>query len=739
MIVQQATHNVTSIGAGVEHLARIKESPKAFMILSDNLYSDSRLAVIRELASNAWDAHIAAGRADVPFEVKLPTSWDNTFYVKDFGTGISEEDIYDMYMVFFDSTKTESDAFMGQLGLGCKSPYSYGATFTVESRQAGVKKTYSMYKNADLIPSVSLLDTSPTDEPDGLTVSLAVKADDIYKFQNAAKYALMYMPVAPKIIGMSDFAPHDVSYTEKHDVYGVRSTHSVYSGVRVVQGVVSYPVDVRMVAEAANVSFDPRLINLCDHMNLDLFVPIGKVQVAPSREALKYDLTTANNLATILMEVITNISKANQAEFDACGTRWDAVMLFNSKRVNMDHRRVFDGYQEVLGNHTFEGEELADQISLQAGGDESAPATIMLERITTSYRRNRKTVDVNTFQFGKSFENLVHIKPSNSIAIVVDLVSKSSQTRMRKLKAYLSSQSEHSSAYIITSSPGQQPTQSDIDAVIDLMGNPPVVMVDELKGTAPTTYAYKYKPKKLDELMVFQGLSYPKYGDVKFGPSSWETKQMDLAAGGYYMEIERYSPVSMPCARDDADRLFKLAKQLGLLDTDAVIVGLNSKNKDKVCAAGEWVEIFSHLKAKMVEYVQNANIASTLEAGEIAKFFGYSWCEGSPALSPSQLATIFKYWSVAFESTNNQPLLQLYKIWTDANKDTSNECDQISALARYLNVQLTYKSFTTIFNEMSKMLTDACAGSDVLKYVSVGSAVSDPEGNKLVAQLLTRA
>ena len=77
-----ASHGVTS-----EANFQINASPQAFRILSSGLYSDKITAVLREIACNAVDAHVAAGKADEPIEVKLPTALDPSFYIKDWGTG----------------------------------------------------------------------------------------------------------------------------------------------------------------------------------------------------------------------------------------------------------------------------------------------------------------------------------------------------------------------------------------------------------------------------------------------------------------------------------------------------------------------------------------------------------------------------------------------------------------------------------------------------------------------------
>lgn len=62
------------------------------IILSSGLYSNKIRAVIRELSCNAVDAHTSAGNKN-PIEVKLPNALDKQFYVKDFGTGLTHDQV----------------------------------------------------------------------------------------------------------------------------------------------------------------------------------------------------------------------------------------------------------------------------------------------------------------------------------------------------------------------------------------------------------------------------------------------------------------------------------------------------------------------------------------------------------------------------------------------------------------------------------------------------------------------
>jgi hypothetical protein len=64
---------------------RIRNSSKAFGILSSGLYSNKIKAIIRELSCNAVDSHVAADKKDVPFTIHLPTKLEPWFSIRDYG------------------------------------------------------------------------------------------------------------------------------------------------------------------------------------------------------------------------------------------------------------------------------------------------------------------------------------------------------------------------------------------------------------------------------------------------------------------------------------------------------------------------------------------------------------------------------------------------------------------------------------------------------------------------------
>jgi hypothetical protein len=154
-------------------------------MFADKVYSHKERAVIRELSCNAHDSHIMAGTTDVPFEVHLPTQIETYFSIRDYGTGLSDDQIRNIFAGIGISTKRDSNEVIGCFGIGSLSPYSLTDSFTVKSYIDGVCRTYTCYRDDERKPVVALLTEQETDEANGLEVSLTVE-DRVWEFQKEA-------------------------------------------------------------------------------------------------------------------------------------------------------------------------------------------------------------------------------------------------------------------------------------------------------------------------------------------------------------------------------------------------------------------------------------------------------------------------------------------------------------------------------------------------------------------------
>ena len=80
MKLQQNTNTVVRSGSFEESNYTIEASAKAFSILSDGLYADKIKAVVRELSTNAYDAHVDAGCPEQSFTIHLPNRFEPLLY-----------------------------------------------------------------------------------------------------------------------------------------------------------------------------------------------------------------------------------------------------------------------------------------------------------------------------------------------------------------------------------------------------------------------------------------------------------------------------------------------------------------------------------------------------------------------------------------------------------------------------------------------------------------------------------
>ena len=88
-----------------------------FDILRNKLYSDKALAVVREYSTNAADANVENGVGSTPIIITVPNSMSPQFKVRDFGKGLSEDEVRNIYCMYGRSTKRSSNEFTGQLGI----------------------------------------------------------------------------------------------------------------------------------------------------------------------------------------------------------------------------------------------------------------------------------------------------------------------------------------------------------------------------------------------------------------------------------------------------------------------------------------------------------------------------------------------------------------------------------------------------------------------------------------------
>jgi hypothetical protein len=330
MIINNAPQN-EAILSNVSEVGefRIRNSAKAFNILSSGLYANKIRAIIRELSCNAVDSHTAAGKQDTPFDIHLPNQLEPWFAIRDYGTGLSHEQVTNIYTTYFESTKTNSNDFIGALGLGSKSPFSYTDNFTVTAIKDGTKGIYSAFINDAGVPSIAKMGEEQTEEPAGVEVKFSVNDRwDFSKFQEEARYVYTYFKLRPVISGVSDFRFRDVEYDAKDIIPGVHSYTDGHRRAIAVMGNIAYPIDVPNTEQAMG---ELRLLLNC---GLEMHFAIGELDFQASREGLSYIPQTVDAIKRKLEAVNAQLAVHVAKEADAIPNLWDRAIFLNKKYHN---------------------------------------------------------------------------------------------------------------------------------------------------------------------------------------------------------------------------------------------------------------------------------------------------------------------------------------------------------------------------------------------------------------------
>jgi|SRR5690554_3873473 len=303
---------------------KMNASAKAFQILSSGIYERKIEAIVRELSCNAYDSHVMAGKAEVPFRIQLPT-WknDNVFAIEDFGVGLSEEEVYNVYTTYFESTKTDSNDVIGALGLGSKTPFSYTDSFTVKARKNGKECVFSAQISAAGEPEVIKMYERPWTGENGVEVSVEVADKDVNEFFQCAEKVLSWFEVKPECNrSLSyDFDSEIIENVRKYG-YHLKQKEGWYNvNCKAVMGNVAYDLELddlvkNSQSHADDVFFEEedyrenvnKFISVLKNIRADLFftIAIGEADVAASRETLSLDDRTKYNLRQRLYTIYKN-------------------------------------------------------------------------------------------------------------------------------------------------------------------------------------------------------------------------------------------------------------------------------------------------------------------------------------------------------------------------------------------------------------------------------------------------
>lgn len=306
--------------------------------LSDKMYTRKELAVIREYSNNANDAHIVVGKPTSEVIVTLPTQEDLVFKVRDFGQGLTVDQIRDVYCVLGESTKRNSAQQNGVLGYGCKAGFAHADSFTVTAWVNGEKAIYNCVKgDSTHLHSVIELSRTPSDEPSGIEVAVPVKQSSLWTFHQEAADFFKFWEVLPTFVNLHpDYQVvldnyRKIAATLVGEGWSIRPrSDSSAVGVAFMGGV-PYRIDWNVLNNRMALEPQTRvLFDLLQSNDVTLFFKMGEVQFVDSRESLEYTDMTLDALIARIRNIFDKIKDSIQEKFTPATNIWEAKMIYNA-------------------------------------------------------------------------------------------------------------------------------------------------------------------------------------------------------------------------------------------------------------------------------------------------------------------------------------------------------------------------------------------------------------------------
>ena len=125
-----------------------------FRTLVSGIYNNKFSSVIREISTNARDSHISANNFN-PFNITLQCDSEDQCYsisIKDYGTGLSTEEVKKYLCTLNSSSKRDSNSQIGYLGIGSKSPFAITDAYSYISHKNGEKTVLNLYQYENQTP-----------------------------------------------------------------------------------------------------------------------------------------------------------------------------------------------------------------------------------------------------------------------------------------------------------------------------------------------------------------------------------------------------------------------------------------------------------------------------------------------------------------------------------------------------------------------------------------------------------
>jgi hypothetical protein len=359
-------------------------------ILRSKIYSNKWLAVLREYCTNAIDSHVEAGIPDTPIKVTLPTLSSPVIKIRDYGNGLTDEEVRKIYIMYGASTKRSSNDYTGCLGIGCKALFSYTDQFTISTYDGQVRNDYTAVIDDSSQGELFHVATVPAPGEQGVEVSAAVDSKDITEFEKYARQLFPYFKVMPEC--NLDIKPLE-KLSSGDSWYLLKDTESTgyyrnQGKTKALMGNIPYDIDIEKMSGNRDYS------DILGCKNLVIKFNLGALDIAASRESLEYTPRTCQAIEIEASKVIKSLQAQLSTDIAKCNTYVEASHAAQTIIDALPH-----GIRDRVFMHAkWQGQELRNKFQ--------SPLAIVAHMRKHRYRSG-------DYVNGKTEESWLKIKPNH--------------------------------------------------------------------------------------------------------------------------------------------------------------------------------------------------------------------------------------------------------------------------------------------------------------------------------------
>lgn len=365
MILKTDSPEVIHTGAPIRRIDMSQMDAEAieFMLKNsrDDFYSNKELAPVREYSTNARDSHIQAGIPERPIEVTLPSQLSPELRIRDFGKGLSIDELSDVYFRYWKSTKRGTNSQNGCLGIGAKSAFAYAPSYTVISWSGGMKTIATGQKNG--FADVIYHQPNSAGEPDGVEIVIPIQQKDISKFIREAMEFFKYWDVRPIFHNVEEitlkeaFNIMDATPFLSGEGWAVRPSGYGRNESKAIMGFIAYDIDWDQVKNSLAPEISHKVGGIFTFLEENLtalYFDNGSLSFTPNRESLQYNEITVKALSDKLVSIYNSLLELISSKIADAPNIWEAKIrynrIFRKELDGFDKENVFGGNLNTLEN-----------------------------------------------------------------------------------------------------------------------------------------------------------------------------------------------------------------------------------------------------------------------------------------------------------------------------------------------------------------------------------------------------